>query len=85
MSKAVFLDLHDTLAHYHPPREELHVAACRKFGIEAELETIRRALPVADALWREENNRSPIDKRSQEGKLSALCSIRRSVTPRSRD
>ncbi len=73
MIKAVFLDLHDTLAHYHPPREELHVIACRKQGIEVKPEDIRPALPAADTIWREENIRSPIDKRSQEGKLAAYA------------
>lgn len=73
MIKAVFLDLHDTLAHYHPPREELHVIACRRCGIEVKPGDIRCALPAADVVWREENIRSPIEKRSQEGKLAAYA------------
>lgn len=66
MTKAVFFDWFNTLAFYHPPREGIHAAACRKLGIEVSEERIRRSLPAADQFFMEENARSPVEKRSPE-------------------
>jgi putative hydrolase of the HAD superfamily len=66
MIKAVFFDLHDTLAHYQPPREELHAIACRDVGIEVKPEEILKVLPIADRAWRDESAHFEIGKRSKE-------------------
>ena len=63
MIKAVFFDWFNTLAQYYPPREEMHAKICQEFGIEVEVEALRRSLPVADRFFAEENARSPVEKR----------------------
>jgi len=64
--KAVFFDWFNTLALYHPPREELQAAACREHGIEVEPQQLTRSLFLADKYFWEENARSSISKRSSE-------------------
>jgi len=65
MIKAVCFDLHNTLAHYNPPREAVYAQACQECGIQVTPEALYRPLLEADAFWREENSRSPISKRSE--------------------
>jgi HAD superfamily hydrolase (TIGR01549 family) len=62
MIKAVFFDWFNTLAQYYPPREEVHARICQEFGIEVEVEALRRSLPLADHFLAEKNTRSPINK-----------------------
>jgi len=69
MIKAVFFDFYNTLATHHPPREEAWVNACREFGINLDAKTLFNSLPAADMHWRDEDSRSPIDKRSTEEKI----------------
>jgi putative hydrolase of the HAD superfamily len=69
MTKAVFFDFYNTLATHHPPREEAWVNACRELGIKLEAKTLFNSLPAADMYWRNEDSRSPIDKRTPEGKI----------------
>jgi putative hydrolase of the HAD superfamily len=69
MIKAVFFDFYNTLATHHPPREEAWVNACREFGIKVEARALFNSLPAADMHWRNEDSRSPIDKRPLEGKI----------------
>jgi len=71
MIKAVCFDLHETLAHYQPPREEVYSRACHELGLEVSPEALRKSLPQADAWWREENSRSPIGKRAPKEKNAA--------------
>src|SRR4030042_1693598 len=68
MIKAVLFDFYNTLATHHPPREEVWVNACREFGINLEAKTLFNSLPAADMYWRNEDSRSPIDKRTTEEK-----------------
>ena len=70
MIKAVFFDFYNTLATHHPPREEAWVNACRELGIEIEAKALFDSLPAADMYWRNEDSRSPIDKRPLEGKIN---------------
>lgn len=70
MIKAVFFDFYNTLATHHPPREEAWVNACRELGIEIEARTLFNSLPAADMYWRNEDSRSPIDKRPMEEKIN---------------
>src|SRR4030043_80538 len=69
MIKAVFFDFYNTLATHHPPREEAWVDACREHGIKLEAKTLFNSLPAADMYWRNEDSRSPIDKRTTEEKI----------------
>jgi len=70
MIKAVFFDFYNTLATHHPPREEAWVNACREMGIEIKAKALFDSLPAADMYWRNEDSRSPIDKRPLEGKIN---------------
>ena len=69
MIKAVFFDFYNTLATHHPPREKAYVNACRELGIKIEARALFNSLPAADIYWRDENSRSPIDKRTPEEKI----------------
>ena len=71
MIKAVCFDLHETLAHYQSPREEVYATTCRELGFEVSPEALHKSLPQADAWWREENSRSPISKRPPKEKFAA--------------
>jgi len=64
--KAVFFDWFNTLAHYEPPREELHSKALQDFGIHIPPDKILPALLIADKEFFKENTISPIRKRSPE-------------------
>lgn len=66
MIKAVFFDWFNTVALYHPPREELHAAVCHEHGIEVKPEQLTRGILLADQAFFEENARSPIAKRSPQ-------------------
>jgi HAD superfamily hydrolase (TIGR01549 family) len=70
MIKAVLFDFYNTLATHHPPREEAWVNACRELGIEIKAKALFDSLPAADMHWRNEDSRSPIDKRPLEEKIN---------------
>lgn len=52
MIKAIFFDLHGTLAYFYPPRHEIHVIAARDCGVTVSSEAILKALPLADEAWK---------------------------------
>jgi putative hydrolase of the HAD superfamily len=64
--KAVFFDWFNTLAHYHPPREELERQALQELGLSVSPQTVSRGLYLADKNFYEENARLPIRQRSRE-------------------
>ena len=66
MIKAVFLDFFNTLAYYQPSREDIYINICSEHGIHVEPKALAQSLPSADMFWRDENRRSPVDKRTQE-------------------
>lgn len=66
MIKAIFFDWFNTLAHYHPPREELESQALKEFGFSISPQVISRGLYLADKDYYEENIRLPIRQRSPE-------------------
>jgi len=66
MTKAVFFDWFNTLAHYEPSRAELYQRAFGDLGFELELTSIDYALMEADRYYFAENARSPVVKRSAE-------------------
>ena len=69
MIKAAFFDFYNTLATHHPPREEVYVNICSQLGIKAEAKALFQSLSAADMFYRNENSRSPIDKRTMEEKI----------------
>ncbi len=69
MIKAVFFDFYNTLATHHPPREEAWANACGELGIKVEAKALFQSLPAADKYWRDENSRSPIEKKTPEDKI----------------
>lgn len=66
MIKAVFFDWFNTLAHYHPPREELEQQALKELGFSVPLQTVSQGLYLADKNFYEENARLPLRQRSRE-------------------
>jgi len=70
MIKAVFFDFYNTLATYHPLREEFYINTCRELGIGVEAKALFTSLAEADIFYRNENSRSPIDKKSPEEKIN---------------
>jgi putative hydrolase of the HAD superfamily len=70
MIKAVFFDLHNTLADYDPPREVTQSRLLKEFGIEASPESLVRPIMVADDFLYREHSRRSLGKRSQEEKIA---------------
>ena len=70
MIKVVCFDFYNTLATYEPSREEVYAHACHELGMTVEPKTFAKSLPAADTFYRDENARSPIDKRPQEEKFA---------------
>jgi len=68
--KAVFFDFFNTLANYHPPREQLQAAACREFGIEVEPQALREALFAGDLFYDQEIAHLPPSKRSETERMA---------------
>jgi putative hydrolase of the HAD superfamily len=64
--KAVFFDWFNTLAVYHPPREELQSQAIREFGFNVSTEQVKPALLNADNIVFDENAKFPMRLRSKE-------------------
>jgi putative hydrolase of the HAD superfamily len=70
MIKAVCFDFFNTIAGYDPPREKIFLEICNKHGIGVDPKALASALPSADKYHRDENRRSPIDKRSKLGQMN---------------
>lgn len=70
MVKAVFFDLHNTLAGYDPPREVTHSRMLKEFGIEMSPEALVRPIMAADDFLYREHARHSLAKRSQEEKMA---------------
>ncbi len=66
MIRAVFFDWFNTLALYHPPREELQSQALREVGINVPPKKLIPGLLLADRDYFEENANFPIRQRSPE-------------------
>ncbi len=68
MTRAAFFDWFNTLAHYEPPRYQLHSQACHEFCIEVLPEAVKRGVLISDRYFFEENINSPVEKRRAEEK-----------------
>ena len=66
MTRAVFFDWFNTLAHYEPPREQLECQALQELGINASPDKVKRGILLADQDYFEENTISPVRERSLE-------------------
>ncbi len=70
MIKAVLFDFYNTLASYHPPRENVYINACHELGIDVEDKALFSSLATADIFYRNENSRSPIEKQGAEEQIN---------------
>src|SRR4030065_2878096 len=70
MIKAVFFDFYNARAIYYPPREDVYISMCRELGIEVEAKALFTSLAAADIFYRNENSRSPIDKKTPDEKIN---------------
>jgi HAD superfamily hydrolase (TIGR01549 family) len=69
MIKAVFFDFYNTLASYYPPREDVYINSSRELGINLQAKDLFNSLSAADIFYRNENSRSPLDKRAPEEQI----------------
>ncbi len=79
MIKAVFFDWFNTLALYHPPREELQSRALREVGINVSPQKIIPGLLIADKEYFEENAISPIRQRSPEEQAKVYARYQQTI------
>jgi putative hydrolase of the HAD superfamily len=77
--KAIFFDWFNTLAHYHPPREELESQALKELGFDISPKSISYGLYLADKHLYEENARLPIRQRSQEEQTKLYIGFQRII------
>jgi HAD superfamily hydrolase (TIGR01549 family) len=52
MIKAIFFDLHGTLAYFTRARHDMHVMAAHDCGVDVPSEAIRQSLPLVDGSWK---------------------------------
>ena len=79
MYKAVFFDLYNTLARFHPPREETQVNAARQLGLDPDPAGIVRGYMAADRLMTEQNARFHIQKMTREARREFFAEYERLV------
>lgn len=79
MIRAVCFDWFNTLAHYHPPREEIQSQAFQEFGISVSAHQMTRGLLIADSGYFEENRISPIRKRSPEEQARVYARYQKTI------
>ena len=79
MIKAIFFDWFNTLAHYHPPREELESQALKELGFNVSPKSISYGLYLGDKHLYEENARLPIRQRSQEEQTKLYAGFHRII------
>jgi putative hydrolase of the HAD superfamily len=77
--KAIFFDWFNTLAHYHPPREELESQALKELGFDVSPKSISYGLYLGDKHLYEENARLPIRQRSQEEQTKLYTDFHRII------
>jgi putative hydrolase of the HAD superfamily len=70
MIKALLFDFFNTLSHYEPPREQMYIDVCEKHGIHLETIKLYRSLPYADAIYRDENQKSRVTDRPEKEQMA---------------
>ena len=79
MTKAIFFDWFDTLAHYYPPREETRSRACLKAGIRVSQRRLAPGIILADHYYIQENNGIPVKQRPLEEQAEIFAHMERIV------
>jgi len=79
MIKAVLFDWFDTLAQYHPLRDEMRANACRDLGIKVDKEELAPGIVLADHYYLDENGRSPVKQRPPEEQMEIYVQMERIV------
>lgn len=77
--KAVFFDLYNTLARFHPPREQLQVQAARAFGLDLEPAAIVRGYVDADHFMTAQNAKQHIQRMAPEERLAFFAEYERLI------
>ncbi|MBI4219230.1 MAG: HAD family hydrolase [Chloroflexi bacterium] len=77
--KAVFFDVYNTLAGFHPPREEIQAAAASEFGLKLTHEGTARGYHEADAFMNEQNRVRPVRSMGDEERESFFAEYERRV------
>ncbi|MEJ2740443.1 MAG: HAD family hydrolase [Dehalococcoidia bacterium] len=70
MIKALLFDFFNTLSHYEPPREQMYIDICEKHGIHLDKVKLYKSLPYADAMYRDENQKSPVTERPEKEQMA---------------
>ncbi|MBF8266993.1 MAG: putative hydrolase of the superfamily [Dehalococcoidia bacterium] len=79
MIRAVFFDFYNTLARFHPPREELQAVACGQFGIRTSPRNITRGYFLADAFMAREVARLPLRERAPRDRRDFFAQYQRLI------
>ena len=79
MIKAVFFDVYNTLGRFHPPREEIQIAAAREYGLELTPRGIAEGYAKADAFMTRQNAREHIQRLTPEARLDFFAEYERLV------
>ncbi len=77
--KAVFFDLHNTLARFDPPPVEVQLAVCRELGIPVSPEGIAKGYALADDFMAQEEAAHPLIQRNREERRSFFGQYERLV------
>lgn len=77
--KAVFLDVYNTIAGFHPPREEIQSASAAEHGLTLTPEGTARGYHDADALMNEQNRVRPVRLMPPDEQLRFFAEYERRV------
>jgi putative hydrolase of the HAD superfamily len=77
--KAVFLDVYNTIAGFHPPREEIQAASAAEHGLALTPEGTARGYHDADALMNEQNRVRPVRLMPPDEQLRFFAEYERRV------
>ncbi len=79
MIKAVFFDLYNTLAHFHPPRQEIQIAVAKEYALAPTAEGIVKGYAKADAYMTYQNSQLHIQRMSAEARLDFFAEYQRLI------
>lgn len=79
MIKAVFFDLYNTLAHFHPPRQDIQIAVAKRYGLAPTAEGIVKGYAKADAYMTYQNSRLHIQRMPAEDRLDFFAKYERLI------
>lgn len=79
MLKAVFFDVYNTLARFHPPREEIQIAVAKEHGLDLTPRGIAEGYARADAFMTQQNARGHIQRMTPEARLDFFAEYERLI------